>query len=432
MPTETVPTSTSSPPVPPGLVLAPFKGLRFGVSDVGSLTSPPYDVIDEPERKQLEASHPHNIVRLILPRDAAGQPGSRYEQAAARLRTWRSDGILRQDPAPALYLYEEIVGGHTQRGLLGTVALAEAGAGIILPHENTMAGPVADRLALMRATATNLEPIFLLYEGGGVASEVVDRTDESELLIDTVISDGADEQRHRVWAVTDPDTLHEVAADLLPRRAVIADGHHRYATYLQYQHDQHLAGRGNGPWDHGLSLLVDALHFGPQVHPIHRVVPGLPVMVAADRARPGFDVEPTSASLAAMLKVLADAPPGPSFVLTDGTSAFLLTRMRHDVVDPLLPGDRSAATRGLDVTVLHAGLVEGLWQLADNESVVDYRHDAASAVQAARASGGTAVLVNASPATSVAAVAAAGERMPRKSTLFTPKPRSGLAVRPIE
>jgi uncharacterized protein (DUF1015 family) len=106
--------------------------------------------------------------------------------------------------------------------------------------------------------------------------------------------------------------------------------------------------------------------------------------------------------------------------------------MRHDVVDPLLPGDRSAATRGLDVTVLHAGLVEGLWQLADNESVVEYRHDAASAVQAARASGGTAVLVNASPATSVAAVAAAGERMPRKSTLFTPKPRSGLVVRPIE
>ena len=432
MPTEIVPSSTSSPPVPPGLVLAPFAGLRFGVPDVGSLTSPPYDVIDEPERKLLEASDPHNIVRLILPRDAAGQPGSRYAQAAATLRRWRSEGVLRRDAAPALYLYEEIAGGHTQRGLFGAVALAAASAGIILPHENTMSGPVADRLALMAATETNLEPIFLLYEGGGAASQVVDRVEEAELLIDTAVSDGTDDQHHRVWAVSDPGTLREVAADLLPRRAVIADGHHRYATYLQYQREQRMAGRGAGPWDQGLSLLVDALHFGPKVHPVQRVLPQLPVRVAADRARRGFAVEPTSASLEAMVKVLADAPPGPSFVLTDGTSAFLLTHMKRDVLDPLLPEDRSAATRGLDVTVLHAGLVEGLWGLADDESVVDYRHDAVSAVQAARDSGGTAVLLNPTPSAAVAAVAAAGERLPRKSTLFTPKPRSGLVLRAID
>ncbi|MGZ4617983.1 MAG: DUF1015 family protein [Frankiaceae bacterium] len=431
MPTETVLGPASRPPAPPGLVLAPFRGLRFDVPDVGSLTSPPYDVIDEPERAMLEASHPHNIVRLILPRDAAGQPGSRYEQAAATLRAWRGDGVLRRDPTPAIYLYEEVAGGHIQRGLLGAVALADASAEIILPHENTMAGPVADRLALMAATATNLEPIFLLYEGGGAASQVADRTEEAKLLIDTVVSDGANEERHRVWAVTDPDTLREVAADLLPRRVVIADGHHRYATYLRYQRDQHLAGRGPGAWDQGLSLLVDARHFGPRVHPVHRVLPQLPVAVAADRARRGFAVKATSASLEAMLKELADAPPGPSFVLTDGVSAFLLTRMRQDVIDPLLPRVPSA-TRELDVTVLHAGLVQGLWRLADNESVVDYRHDAVSAVQAARQTGGTAVLLNPTPAARVAAVAAAGERMPRKSTLFTPKPRSGLVLRPIE
>ena len=95
---------------------------------------------------------------------------------------------------------------------------------------------------------------------------------------------GPDGVRHRVWAITDPATLAAVAADLHGRRAVIADGHHRYATFLAYQAQQHADGAGAGPWDLGLAFLVDGSAFGPQVHAIHRAVPGLSAAEAVDRA----------------------------------------------------------------------------------------------------------------------------------------------------
>ena len=136
----------------------------------------------------------------------------------------------------------------------------------MLPHENTMAGPVADRLALTEATQANLEPIYLVYSGGGAAAQAVSSVDGQEPLA----SASVDGVTHRIWAITDPETLRAIAGDLLPRRAVIADGHHRYATYLRHQADRHAAGAGAGPWDRGLALLVDASTYGPQVHAIHR------------------------------------------------------------------------------------------------------------------------------------------------------------------
>ena len=174
-----------------GLSLAPMRGLRpsVGPDRLGRLLCPPYDVISETDRSALLAADPDNAVGVILPQlpSRAMMPVSRsddpYAQAAARLDRWVSTGLYRVDPDPTLYVYEmRTAEGVTTRGLLGAVELRDPADGVVLPHENTMAGPVADRLALMRATGADLEPIYLVYDGGGAASQVVAGVPEIDLL----------------------------------------------------------------------------------------------------------------------------------------------------------------------------------------------------------------------------------------------------------
>lgn len=417
--------SSATPPVPTGLDLGPFRGLRYSGVDLADVTTPPYDVIDEATRQRLEARHERSAVRLILPQDDAGE-GSRYAAAARLLAEWRADGTLVADEAPAVYLYEETVGEHVQRGLLGALALAPFDAGIVLPHENTMAGVVADRLALMEATEADFEPIFCVYDGsGGAAAEIIVRTAERTPLAETRTDDGVG---HRLWAISDEAELAALHADLLPRKAVIADGHHRYTTYLQRQAARHAAGDGAGPWDRGLVLLVDTSAFGPEVHPIHRVVPDLPLEDAVERARAGFQVTALDDDPTALEKLLSTVP-GHAFVLSDGTRHFLLHDPDAARLDAAVPKDRSDAWRGLDVTVAHHYLIRGLWGLDDTEQVVGFEHDVPAALARAAATDGTALLLKPTPVEAVSEVAAADDRMPRKSTLFTPKPRSGMVMR---
>ena len=428
--------SPSSVPRPSGLVLSPFRALRYDTTTAGdlhALTSPPYDVIDEDGVAALEAASEHNVVRLILPRDATDGSEDRYGRAARTLRTWRDQGILRPDDAAALYVYEQAAAdGHVQRGLVGALGLTPAEDGIVLPHENTIARAVGDRLALYEAVGADLEPIFLLHDGGGAAARAVAAAGSEQgpaLVVDAELADGL---RHRVWAITDPAVLQDVAQDLHGRRALIADGHHRYATYLQRQAARHAEGSGPGPWDFGLCFLVDATAFGPQVHPIHRVVPGLPPVELAQRAAPGMAVRRLDGGLDAALAALTDAGrAGPAFLLSSGDAdqLHLLSEPDPRQLAAAVPAGRSDAWASLDVSVLHALVVTALWRLPDDVDHVGYEHDVADALATAARTGGTAVLLNPTPVGAVAAVAAAGERMPRKSTLFTPKPRTGLLLR---
>ena len=422
---------TPAIPRPTGLVLAPFRALRYDPRrvDLAAVLAPPYDVIDDAQRAELAGRSPHNVVRLTLPREDEGA-GSAYDNARDTLAQWRAEGVLVADGAPALYVYEEASDGHVQRGLIGALGLTPAEDGIVLPHENTMAGPVADRLSLMTAVAGDLEPIFLVYDGGGAASRLVAEADRREPDVTVTTPDGI---THRLWAITEPSILEEVAADLATRRAVIADGHHRYATFQRYQADRHEAGDGPGPWDLGLAFLVDGSAFGPQVHAIHRVVPGLSAADAAARAEGAFTVRRLSGSVDDALDELAKAGlAGPAFVVSDGSASWLLSEPDAAALQAALPAQRSAAFRSLDVTIAHLFLIRDVWGLQDREDVVDYRHDVPAAIEAARASGGTALLLNPTPVADVAAVAAAGERMPRKSTLFVPKPATGLLIRAFE
>ncbi|MGH8969248.1 MAG: DUF1015 domain-containing protein [Actinomycetes bacterium] len=427
-----MPTPSASAPADRGLVVSPFRGVRFAaerVRDLAAVTSPPYDVVDAESAAHLEELDPHNVVRLILPRDDAGNGSGRYRHAADRLSSWLTDGTLRRDEQPAFYVYEQSTIGMLQRGLLAAVDLRDPEERVVLPHEDVMAGPVADRLELMRATAANLEPILLVYDGGGQAASVVDQVADGPPLVDATTEDGI---RHRMWAIEDRDVQAQVAADLRPRQALIADGHHRYATYRRLQAENRTAGRGAGPWDRGLAMLVDSRTYPLHVQAIHRVVEGLDLDQAVALAARAFRTAPVVGGFERAQAALESAPGTHPYLVGNGRQFHLLSDPDPDQVAAALPGDHSALWQGLDASVLHALLLERLWDVPDGSPRTRYVHDADGAVRAAERSAGTAVLLRPVGVSQVLTVAASGERMPRKSTSFGPKPRTGLVLRLFE
>ncbi len=443
----------SGAPPAADLVLAPFRGLRYAqdrVSGLAEVTSPPYDVIAHDAEDHLLASDPHNIVRLILPRHmahntrAAGNgaagpggavpaTGAAYADAAWLLREWQDSGILVPDPRPALYVYEQSLpaGPVLQRGLIGALRLAPLGAGPVLPHEDVNPGPVAGRRQLMEATGANLEPIFLLYDGSGpgaVTAQVIDRAIGREALLAIHTDDGI---WHRLWAVTDPAEQAEIAADLGSHQALIADGHHRYAAYLQLQARKRKAGAGPGPWDAGLALLVDSTEFPPRIGAIHRLVPGLRPAAAARLAAQAFTVRalPGVTQPAALAALREASERHTAFLVAGGQEFYLLTDPDPEAVREAMP-DRSDRWRALSAAVMQELLLGRLWHVKDDDEHVEIHHDAGEALRAAaRSPDVTAVICPPIAAGVVRDVAAHGEKVPRKSTSFAPKPRTGLVLR---
>ncbi|MFF3196258.1 DUF1015 domain-containing protein [Streptomyces misionensis] len=413
-----------------GLELTPFRGLRYDPDRVGSLasvTSPPYDVVVRPDGvHHLQSADPYNIVRLILPE--AGTPSARTEQAADTLRRWLDEGVLAADPEPALYVYEQQDGdGTLQRGVIGALRVSEPAEGVVLPHEDVMPPVVAERAALLRATRANLEPLLLSYRGDGTAAEVVERTVEKPPLLATTTEDGV---RHRLWAVTDAADVARVQDDLSHHQALIADGHHRWATYLRLRAEQ----RTPGPWDYGLVLLVDTARYPLRVRAIHRLLHGLPVADALAAVEGLFRVRRLGVPLAEALAALADASCAGNAFLLAGDGAFhLLDRPDPELLARTVPADRPAAWRSMDATVLHATLLEHVWHIPeDSPAHIAYIHDTAATVAKAERDGGTAVLMHPVREEVVRDLARQGVTVPRKSTSFGPKPASGLVLRALE
>ncbi|MET9021402.1 DUF1015 domain-containing protein [Actinopolymorpha sp. NPDC004070] len=470
-------TDRSATPDPGGarpLVLSPFPGVRYDperVSDLAAVTSPPYDVLDPGSVAALTAEEPHNIVRVVLPRPAGpadwtsderavgfesdqstgrdeapgtgdrGEPGEagwtagdreagpplpsetdHYRRAARLLNRWRAEGILRADTEAALYVYEQRVpepeerGGQpfVLRGMFGAVALREPEERVILPHEDVMPGPVADRLALMSACEANLEPILLVYDGGGPASDLVEATVRGEPLVSARTADGVD---HLLWRITDADALSTIAADLAPRQALIADGHHRYATYLKLQHRIRATGAGPGPWDSGLALLVDQRAHPLRLTAIHRTIAGITLSELLTRASADFTVESFDDADRAHDALAAARGRRNAFVVTDGLRWELLS----------VPVETASGRIRLDTEVLHERLFGQILGLAEEH--IGYAHSKRAAVEHARHGKGVAVLLNPVDVANVQAVAREGGRMPRKSTSFGPKPRTGFVMR---
>jgi uncharacterized protein (DUF1015 family) len=424
-------------------VLAPFRGIRYArdrVSGIANVTSPPYDVINGGILDHLRAADPHNVVRLILP----GEDADASKAAAGLLREWLSAGVLIRDRMASLYVYEQSgldgASPWLQRGIIGLIRLGSPESAGILPHEGVMPGLVAGRRELMAATQANLEPIFLIYDGEqpGTAADsateegataIVDRvTRERAPLVSITTEDGV---THRLWRIGDSAEQPAISADLAGRRALIADGHHRYAAYLDLQAEMHAAGLGAGPWDYGLAFLVDSAAYPPRLGAIHRVLPGLPPDRAAELAKAAFTVQDLPAGLSlddALQRLAAAGPEGPAFLLAGGPVFHLLTHPDPVQLAASMPTGASAPWQTLDASVMQQLLLGRLWGVTDSERDVLIDHDAADAVRAVFA-GGTAVISNPASFEAVVRIAAHGERVPRKSTSFGPKPRTGLVLR---
>jgi uncharacterized protein (DUF1015 family) len=240
------------------------------------------------------------------------------------------------------------------------------------------------------------------------------------------LADG-DGVRHRLWRVTDPAVLARLTEAFARTGAVIADGHHRFAAAQANAREN--AGRPGS--DAILALLTPMGPGGLRVEAIHRVVPDLPLDEATRRAAAGFRVAALPGDAAVTetaARWLAD-PAASGFLLTDGARAVQISEPTAEV-RASVPPEAPAAWRRLDVVLAHHGLFAHLWGRPDEPDSVLVAHDLPEALRLAGERGGTAVLLHAPSPADVAAVAREGARMPRKSTLFVPKPRTGLVLRP--
>ncbi|MCA1839804.1 MAG: DUF1015 family protein [Actinomycetota bacterium] len=392
----------------------PFKAIRYSPEfDAATVTSPPYDVIDAEERAELLSRDPFNVIRLILPSEDVPRAAD-YERAASEFRGWISNGVLSREEEPSFYLYQmdhqrEGVAGSTV-GLVASLVIEPFDEGDIYPHERTRPGPKADRLSLMSAAKANLEPLwfFAAHNLGGLGP-VVAKVTKTEPLSDLVDLDGV---RHRLWKVVPeprgtagtkgPSLLDDLVAAISRTPLIMADGHHRYETATTYKQRMDEAD-GIGPWDMTLAFIVDPVEYPPALLPIHRVVEGLSLEALGDLV----ELHPFQGDPVQLNQTVQEAGSGTIGVISEDR---LFTM--HSNVAP-------------DTTYLH----EAIFAPAGVEP--EFEHVFERAVTQA-GKGATVFLLASTPIDLVSKMALAGERMPPKTTLFWPKPRSGLVFRDLE
>ena len=390
-------------------VVRPLTGLRYDparVGDMGLVLAPPYDVVTPHEQAELYARSPYNVVRLILPREA-----DRGAAAAATLRAWIEARILVPDPVPAVYLYAQqfvLADGSRRRreGVICRLGLEDFSSGVVRPHERTLPGPKADRLAILRATGANLSPIFGLYARPG--ERVGDLLGEAALGPPAVDVHGW----HQLWPVVDPAAIDRFTAALANEMIIIADGHHRYETALAYRNEQ----RGNEAATYVLAYLANMEQEGVVILPTHRLVRG-PI---------GLD----GAALAARLSECFETAPLPAGRRPPGTIDCVLADRRLRLRPRPAARERlahlPAAIRDLDVALLHGAILEPILGL--DAAALDFTHEDEEAVEAVvRGRAAAAFLLNPPSLAEVREVCRAGEVMPEKSTYFYPKLATGLA-----
>ncbi|MFL5673573.1 MAG: DUF1015 domain-containing protein [Chloroflexota bacterium] len=436
--------------------IRPFRALRYdpsSVSDLGLVVAPPYDVIGSDEHERLLARHPANVVRLDLPDEQEGDgPDDRYRRAARTLAAWRSDGTLRKDPHPSLYVYEQVyrVPGtdvvRRQRGFFARLRLEAFGSGAgVLPHERTLAAAREDRYKLLRATGVNTSPVIVLYDDAdGLGRPILDAVTAGAPAVDVTDDDGVE---HRLWVVAADGDDRERIAPLIAVAAAgpvyIADGHHRYETALRYRDERRMSRscEEDPAFDYLLALFLDGAGEELTVLPTHRVVRGLgDDGVGRLTAALGelFDVQPgvERNDLVARFEAAALAPGGAgSFGLWTRAGGALL-HARRDAFEGCLP-DGGDAVRTLDVTVLGAALerLAGIDAGAVAAGAIGFTKSAAEAVDLVDRAvdrADAAFLLEPTPISSVIAVARDGDVMPQKSTYFYPKALTGLVINPHE
>ena len=404
------------------------------VGDLGRAWAPPYDVIDSAARADLAARHPNNVVRLILPE---GEP-DRYAAAAALLGEWVSAGVLVREREPAVWAhaheFDFAAGRRVRTGVWAAVRLVEPGQGDVLPHERTLAGPKADRLALLRACRTQLSPVFFVAEDPeGAIAEAASELARAGSRAEAEFPAG---ERHAIVRAAG-EAADRWCEAVARARLLIADGHHRYETALAFRDEVRASGAALPGAEWVLGHVVSERDPGLLLLPTHRVLasrPGFSAAEALAAAADAFEVERLAARDAAgALAELEDRRSGSAFVAWPrGSEGPRLLTLRPEAASRLPPTLREVA-----VAALHDVLLPDFFGLAAEAQrrggALAYTRDAEWAVRSVREGEAEAAFLLRPPTfEQLRAAAAAGERFPQKTTYFAPKVPTGVALRPLD
>jgi uncharacterized protein (DUF1015 family) len=430
----------------------PFRAFRYNPAHAPfeRVLTQPYDKISPAMQEKYYAASPHNLIAVekgrVHPADAPGNDV--YTRAAAAIQEWIRTGIVVQDPVASFYAYtqEYTVPGtserQTRRGFIGAGRLEEYSAGVIYRHEHTLSGPKADRLELLRHTQISTGQLFLIYSDAQKGADAVLSEAEASAAPATEMTDEYGVV-HRLWVIAEPERVKAIQGAMAQQKLVIADGHHRYETALNYRNERRAqAGKivEDAPYERAMMTFINTQGAGLTILPTHRVVAKLRDFKWADLRRylePWFKAEKftereeflrqlTGAKGQRAIGVYPAAP-------EKEQRAFYVLTLRPGADLALLMPNVSPLQRELDVVLLHEGLLEpGLGitpQSVAAEANLTYEREAGAALDAVDSGAAQiAFLLNACDVEQVMRIATAGEVMPQKSTDFYPKLMSGITM----
>ncbi|MDX1965308.1 MAG: DUF1015 domain-containing protein [Pirellulales bacterium] len=447
--------------------IQPFRGLRYDQKHVGDLTNvvcPPYDVIDASLHDHLYKLHPANFVRVELNREEPGddQANNKYARAARFLANWRTEGVLQAETQPAFYVYHQIFQANgktvTRRGFMGRCRLTRFGQGQVFPHEETLSGPKADRLLLMKACQANLSQIFGLFPD---PTNTIQNQLEAHLGT-TAPLEARDHLGviHRMWPITSPELCATVTRLMSDKQIFIADGHHRYETACNYRDEIAAANGGSLPDHHPanfvLMMCVGMDDPGLLVLPTHRLFRGLAPMTAmelATKLNPYFSTrivgEGAGQAASVWQEIETGNNQGTLGLFTQSDERWTLAQLSPAGQQKMaeIAQEHSTDWHGLGVAILHRLLVETILGAKDLPKA-KYVHSVEEVVESLEAgdvagrdatgvvsSGGRfelAALVMPATVDHIRRISLHNEVMPAKSTYFYPKLLGGLVVNPLE
>ena len=417
-----------------------FPALRFTdkAGDISKNVCPPYDIISAKQREDYIAESKNNIIRLELP---VGE--NAYEEAGALYKQMRRENVLANDSSEGFYVYEEefTVRGETKRvkGVFARVKLCEFSENVVLPHEETLSKAKTDRFNLMSATYCNFSPIYSMYTDAERA--VSGRLDALTAGVPEIEFTAPDGIIQRLWKIEKSAETDAIEKAFETKQLFIADGHHRYETALNFRKkliQDGIVTDENHPANYVMMMLIDMENPGLVVFPTHRLVRGLSgfnAEHALERISEYFDV--TEITRAEADSALAANTDKKAYVMCSKPDKYHLLVLKEGektakALEALNPG-KSAAYKGLDVTVLHSLILEKLFGIDKDNMArqinLTYTRDADEAASlVATPEYDCAFLLNATKVSEIKDVALAGEKMPQKSTYFYPKLITGLVM----
>lgn len=428
--------------------IKPFRGYRYRLekpSDLGRFVAPPYDMLNDESVEDLYRSDPHNVVRIIQNKREEGDADNRARHArAARLfRSWVGERVLVRDERPSLYVYRQsFTNGDSagapaveRTGIVAAVALHDFADGVILPHENTLSAPKADRYEHLQEMHCHTEKIFgIVTDDGPVYDAVIACRDKGDPAGSFTDADGV---RHSLAAVSDATLVGRAAAAVAGRQILIADGHHRYETSLKFARESGIAGSG-----YVMMTLVSMRDPGLVVRSFHRLVrvqPGVPRTGLLDALAKVFTVERCGDGALDETQRLVDSL-GPQQLLllapSSGCYRLSLSESGRRVQAASSPG-MSQAWKDLNVSIVNSVVVNHVLGLPlDGKTLHDeIRYEKSVGAAHAAALAGRefygCFFLRPIDLSAIRAIVAAGERMPQKSTNFFPKMYSGLVFNPL-